>query len=389
VNASEICGPHPSQLRSRPAAVDIAQAAEMLAGARFPLLFAGAGVAQEDALEQVVKLADLLAAPVCCENRLNLDYNPYPTEERHFVGPFQPWADFLQRADVIFAFGCRLFVEFVPPEKPWIPPEKKLIHLHPDAAEIGDLYRPEVGLCGSVRDGIEDLLTELPGWLNGREEALVDRDDEVRLLHEAFINRRTDYFQSLQTSGYLRVGAIARELAGVVDSSTTVILDSATTNDVLVEYVPRHHAKSYHTCATGGSLGWGMGAAIGVKMGTPERKVICVVGDGSFMFGAPALLTAMKYNVPVTFLLVNNSSYAAVKAGLLRYKGEAAKKGIFPGSDIGGVRYATIAEGFGIPAFQVTSEADLHRISEAIAQDDGPVLIEVVTDPDEVGRIER
>jgi len=122
-----------------------------------------------------------------------------------------------------------------------------------------------------------------------------------------------------------------------------------------------------------------------VKIGDPKREVICVIGDGAFMFGAPALHTAEKCHVPVCFIIINNSSYAAVKAGLLRYKGQAAQKGVFPGTDIGGPDYATIAKGFGVPGFKVISKRDLVRLPKVIGKERGPVLVEVVTDPADEG----
>ena len=97
-------------LSSRPLAREVERAAELLASANFPLILAGSQVAQEGAIEQVVRLATELGAPVCCENRVHMAGNAYPTEEPHFVGPFQPGADFVQRADVILALGCKLFV---------------------------------------------------------------------------------------------------------------------------------------------------------------------------------------------------------------------------------------------------------------------------------------
>lgn len=389
VDASGIAGPLQSELSSRPSAGDISRAADILTGARFPLLLAGSGVAQEGAMEHVIKLAHSLSAAVCCENRLHLDFNAYPTEEAHFVGPFQPTADFVHRADVILAMGCKLFVEFIPPPKPWIPPETKLIHLHPDATQIGNLYRPQVGLCGSVKAGLEDLLSELPSRLEEREQVLSQREREVLKLHEAFIGRRDDYFEAIKNIQPLKVGSLARELTGVVDPSSTLVLDATTSNDTIIEYVPRQDTKSLYASASAGSLGWGMGAALGVRMGSPDRRVICVVGDGVFMFGAPALHTAAKHHLPIVFIVINNSMYAAVKAGLLRYGGQAAEKGIFPGADIGGPDYAAIAEGFGVSAFKVTSNEDLPRLSEVIKEADGPVLVEVVTDPEDAGRIAR
>jgi benzoylformate decarboxylase len=389
VDTSEIAEPSRGQLYSRPSDHDIGRASEILANARFPLIIAGASIAQEEAMEQVIKLAGMLSAPVCCENRLHMDYNTYPTEEVHFVGPFQPGADYVEYSDVILAIGCKLFVEFVSPDRPWIPPETKLIHLHPEASDIGNLYHAGVGLCGSVKAGIEDLLSALPPRLERAEQILLNRGQEVRAMHEEFISRRNDAFDAVQNSCPLKVASLARELAGLVDPHFTLVVDAATSNDVIVEYVPRYNTKSYFALATGGNLGWGMGAALGVKMGAPERKVFCIVGDGVFMFGMPALHVAAKNKVPVIFIVINNSSYAAVKSGLLRLKGRAAEKGIFPGTDIGGPDYATIAKGFGISAFKVVSEKDLRFLSTAAEKDDEPVLIEIVTDPLDVGRLAR
>ena len=389
VDISKNAGPFEDRLSSRPSSVDIERASEILADARFPLILAGSGVAQEEAMEQVVELAGILSAPVCCENRLHMDYNPYPTEEPHFVGPFQPGADYVEHSDVFLAIGCKLFVEFIPPAVPWISPETKLIHMNPDPSDIGNLYRPEVGLCGSVKSGIEDLLESLALKLGNKEQILQNRNREVQHLHNDFISRRNEAFEAIQSSSTLKVASLAKELADMVDSQWTIVVDAATSNDVLVEYVPRFNTKSYYAVGTGGNLGWGMGAALGIKLASPERKVVCVVGDGVFMFGMPALHMAAKNRVPVTFIVINNSSYAAVKSGLLRFEGRAAKQGIFPGSDISGPDYKTIAKGFGLPAFKVTSNADWHYLSQAVEQDEEPVLIEMVTDPSDVGRLPR
>jgi benzoylformate decarboxylase len=364
----------------------MSRTADLLAEGRFPLIISGAGVAQEDAIEQMVKLAESLAAAVCCEHRLNLDYNPYPTEEDHFVGPFHPEAEYVKDADVILAIGCKLFVEFQPSKKSWISPGAKLIHLNSDASEIGNLYRVEVGLCSSVGEGMDELLMALSPRLIGRKGMLSKREQRVRSFHEAFLHRREDYFGATKDCEPLKVGRLAQKLAGIVSQNTTLVSDAVTSNDALVEYVPRHNTKSYYASAIGAGLGWGMGASLGVKIGDPKRQVICVVGDGAFMFGAPALHTAEKCHVPVDFIAINNSSYAAVKAGLLRYKGQAVREGVFPGTDIGGPDYVTIAKGFGVSAFKATSLRDLSRLPKVIGKEGGPVLVEAVTDPADAGR---
>jgi benzoylformate decarboxylase len=95
---------------------------------------------------------------------------------------------------------------------------------------------------------------------------------------------------------------------------------------------------------------------------------------------------AAKYQLPVIFIIINNASYAAIKASLIRYRGKAVEKDIFFGSDIGGPEYATIAKGFGVSAFKVASKLDLPRLTEAIEDGDEPLLIDFVIDPMDLGR---
>ncbi len=385
----KIEGPPRANLYSRPSRRNIDESAEILSNAEFPLIISGANVAQENALDSVVRLANILASPVCSEHRLNFDYNSYPTEEEHFVGPFHPDAEFVEKSDVILAIGCRLFIEFEPPQKPWIKAEKKLIHLNSDPKEIGHIYPVEVGLLGAVKEGVEELVSIIGQRLKIKDEVIINRKKKINQFHEAFIKRRNEYFNSLKDEIPLKVGILARELAKIINHDTTLIADAVTSNEPLVQYLPRYNSKSFYASSSGASLGWGMGAAIGVKLGDPKRNVICVTGDGSFIFGLPALHTARKYNIPVGFIIINNSSYAAVKAGLLRYKREASQRGIFPGTDIGGPDYTAIAKGFGVASFKVESEKDLSLISKANGEYEGPVLVEMITDPEDVGRVER
>jgi len=385
----KIEGPPKSNLYSCPSLKEIEQAAEILKKARFPLIISGAGVTQEDVLDCVVKLANKLASAVCSEHRLNFDYSSYPTEEDHFVGSFHPEAEFLQEADVVLALGCKLFIEFEPPQKPWIDPTKKIIHLNCDPKEIGHIYPVEVGLIGSVKEGVEQLLNRLDQKLKGKEDILRKREIKILEFHKAYLKRRKEYIDSFKEIEPLKVGMIVKELANLINQNTTLIADAVTSNEPIVQYLPRYNSKSFFASSSGASLGWGMGAAIGIKLGCPEREVLCVTGDGSFIFGMPALHTAMKYHVPVGFIIINNSSYAAVKAGLLRYKGKAYQKGFFPGTDISGADYTTIAKGFGVTSFKVESQKEISIISKAMGKEKEPIFVEVLTDPTDPGRIER
>ena len=115
-----------------------------------------------------------------------------------------------------------------------LPPESRLIHLYSDASEIGNIYRPEVGLCGSVKTGVEDILPPLRQHPDSDKQKIADRKQVVDKLHEAFIRRREVAFEGVSNQHPLTVTSLASELATVVDSDTTVVLDAPTSNEIII-----------------------------------------------------------------------------------------------------------------------------------------------------------
>jgi benzoylformate decarboxylase len=120
-------------------------------------------------------------------------------------------------------------------------------------------------------------------------------------------------------------------------------------------------------------------------MGLPDRHVAAVLGDGVFQFGLPALWTAARYSIPVTFVVINNQRYAAVGAALRRFNGRAVATGQYPGTDLAGPHIAEVSAAFGVPAERVSDLADLRDRLRSLKGIDGPALIEVMTDPDDFG----
>jgi len=175
------------------------------------------------------------------------------------------------------------------------------------------------------------------------------------------------------------VDVITESLRGVA-----LVGDATTAGGILQQRAHQHGGDDYFV-STSGSLGWGMGAALGIQMGMPDRRVAAVLGDGVFQFGAPALWSAARSGLPVTYVVMNNERYAAVGAALRRFDGVALERGDFPGIDISGPNIADISTGFGVPGKRVDTLADLRESLEAARTVDHPTLIEVMTDPAHFG----
>jgi benzoylformate decarboxylase len=128
-----------------------------------------------------------------------------------------------------------------------------------------------------------------------------------------------------------------------------------------------------------------MGAALGFKLARPEREVVAVLGDGAFQFSPQALWVAARYRIPVTYVVINNQSYAAVAAALRRYGGTAAERGVYPGKDLSGIDATVIARGYGVFAQRLYHADELSGAMDKARAHPGPALIEIMTDPDYLG----
>jgi thiamine pyrophosphate-dependent acetolactate synthase large subunit-like protein len=126
-----------------------------------------------------------------------------------------------------------------------------------------------------------------------------------------------------------------------------------------------------------------MASALGFALAYPARRIVSIVGDGVFQFGIQTLWSAAHLGLPITFVVIDNASYAAVRAAVKRYRGTS--DGPFPASDIGGIDIAAAARGFGAKAWRVDRLQDLVSALDAAGAHAGPSVIDVHTDPHDTG----
>jgi benzoylformate decarboxylase len=131
-----------------------------------------------------------------------------------------------------------------------------------------------------------------------------------------------------------------------------------------------------------GTLGWAMGAALGVQLAHPRRRVVATIGDGSVMYAPQALWTAAHYTLPVTYVVANNASYAILKSGMLSFGLPGAKRGVFPGMDLVSpeIDYVALARSMGVLAERVDKPAALREVLLRALDHPGPALVDVAID---------
>jgi len=348
------------------------EAAELLSRAVRPVLVAGAEVARHGGVAELIELGERLGAPVVNEDRRSYERPGFPSSHPNYAGLYDVRRPFVRESDLIVFVGCHCFTEFDVPDQPDIPDTAAVVHIHTDGAEIGAIYGVDVDLVGDEQLTLSQLLARL-----GEGEAARDggRAAAARAEHLADTGPLPPVREDVEN-----VGAVASALAEVVTDRTTVVGEATTTNGFLLRRLPQHPPHQYYTSASG-SLGWGLGAAIGLKLALPEREVMVVAGDGAFQFGPQALWVAAHYQIPVIFIVVNNESYAAVTAALRRHGGRAVERGEFPGTDLSGIDACSIARGYGVFAQRLHRASQLSEAMEKARAHAGPSLIEIMTDP--------
>lgn len=368
--------------RSCASDADLDRAAELLRGARRPLVVAGAQLDGDDEVAAVVALVERLGAPVVVEDRRNLRALPVATDHPSYAGMLDRDGPLVADADVVVLAGVRAFTEFEPSTRPALGAGRALVQLQSSREEVVRHGPTAVALVGTpelsaraLRDRLSP--TPQPEVTAFRERA---RDDL-----EAATARLRD--RERPVGSHLSVDTAFGHLVGSLPEDAIVVADAVTSEPALLQRLTVRRPDGYHASGGSGSLGWGMGAALGVAFANPGRRVVNVVGDGVFQFGLPALWTAVKHRLPVTVVVVNNRAYAAVRSALYRRGGRSARTDEFPVTDLSGPDLAAIGAGFGCATWQVDAAGELDEVFAAALAVDGPALVELRTDPDDLGPV--
>ncbi len=345
--------PLPLPPRAHPAAVR--ELVRRLLESRRPVVVAGSLLADGGG-DLAVRLAHELTAAVLWESRRTLVRVPYPTEDPCFVGSYDAQHPAVAEADLLLVLGAVLFVEFSPPPAPEIPPHVQLVHVHSDAAELGRLYPPELAVHADPALVVQDLLEALAAYRERLERARGERAAWVAGLRARWEAdrefRATREARSAELSAY-QVGVA---LGKVVPPHTLVVEEAVRSSSAFLEGYPVRPGGLLRT--SGGSLGWGVPAALGAQVAVADRPVVAVVGDGCLHFTPQALWTGVRQRLPVLVVVLNNRKYLAVEAGVRRLLGGGLPDGT-PGIELAGIDHVQVAVGYGAGGFRVEGRDQL------------------------------
>ncbi|MBB5411940.1 benzoylformate decarboxylase [Paraburkholderia sp. HC6.4b] len=329
-----------------------------------PAFVVGGAVDRADAAAEVVRLAERHSARVYVAPMTGRC--SFPETHRLFAG-FLPAlreriVELLGAHDAIFVIGAPAFTYHVEGNGPHVPPGSRLCQLIDDPGIAA--WTPQgIAAVGNVRLGVQDLLAraapkarELPAPLAVAPRAPPPARGE-----------RMSVAFALQT------------LAEVRDPDGIVVEEAPSSRPIMQTYLPIARAGTFLTMDSGG-LGYGMPAALGVALARPGERVIALIGDGSSMYSIQAIWSAVQMQLPITFVILNNTRYAALQdfAPVFGFApGETVQ-----GTDLPGLDFVTIAAGMGCPGARVSEAAELADVlRRALTEGDvksGPTLVEAI-----------
>jgi benzoylformate decarboxylase len=357
-------------------------AARLLAEAKRPLIIAGSGIAKASATEDLVKLAEMVAAPVVMEPRYSFlsfpTTHPYSFQipERQVSFHLPVWGD----PDLILAVACRLIREYRFLSEVPIKEQTRCVHIEEDPWEIGKVFPVDLGIVADAKSALRYLVETLP-TLSERSNGS-RRAERIECLRKAKQAAKAELEKRVQ-NGWdttpINAARLARTMDKLVERDALIVNESPTSKDIIMSNFQFAPGRSYFSNSSGGYLGWGLGAAIGATLASRGRRVIACLGDGSSMFGVQGLWTLAKYHVPLLVVVFNNRAYMAVK-NQFRGSEERIRLAAELGAELVGpeINFARLAESFGIFGERVEKPEQIEPALKRALEQSGPAVVDVV-----------
>ena len=349
-------------MRIRPDKPDIEKAARLLIEAKNPLLSIGDEITQCRGEKELLELAELLGLPVSGQaSSLGFWSKPFPTRHPLYIGTYLRTMRFPGTIDVHLNLGWKHGEQYMP--------GATQISIRRDPASLARTAPVDLGIVADIKLATADLIDAVNSLATRSRLKQIAEERAARV--REYSAQRTKLIQRIAQDhadgSAIRMERLGVELERALEKDTIYVcdVDSGKNMDPFMSFGGSD--KQY--VGTGPNvLGWGMAAGVGARLAAPDRPVVSVVGDGSFLFSGPQPLWSLaRYQVPNTVIVLNNKSYNNERNRIWMRGGQQFKSGRDMTCYLGNpdVDYAKTAQAFGVDGESVKKAAD---ISPALAR---------------------
>ena len=347
-------------------AQELDQAIKMIEASEKPFIFVGGGAIASDAASELKEFAEKIDAPVTDSLMGKGAYDNTRPRYTGMLGMHGTKASNfgVSQCDLLIVVGAR-FSDRVTGDTNRFAKDAKIIHIDVDAAEINKNVVVDLGIVGDAKNVLKELNEKLtrqnhPQWLKEirdlKERYPLSYDDEG--LTGPFVIEQIDY---------------------LTNSEAIICTDVGQHQMWAAQYFNYRRPRQFISSGGAGTMGFGLGAAMGAKLANPHQTVFNIAGDGCFRMNLNELATLSRYNIPVIQVVMNNQVLGMVRQWQTLFYGQRYSNTILEDK----VDFCKVAEGLGCKAIKVTTKEEVASAIKIAMEHDGPVVIECMIGKDD------
>jgi acetolactate synthase-1/2/3 large subunit len=350
--------------------------------AKKPVIYAGGGAINSNASKELYKLNELLNFPVT--NTL-MGLGIYPASNERFMGMLGMHGTYqsnmaMHNADLIIAIGAR-FDDRITNTPDLFAPNAKIIHFDVDQSSVSKIIEANVAVFGQVKNSLREMNKQLEKKINlidkNKIKPWLDQIDEWTSLH----GLNHELYKDTSNNNMIMPQSVVQHVYQITNGSAYITSDVGQHQMFAAQYY--HFDKPRYWINSGGlgTMGFGLPAAMGVKLAYPDEEVVCITGEGSIQMCIQELSTCTQYNLPIKIININNEALGMVKQWQdMSYGGrhsESTYQSSLP-------NFIELVESYGHVGFKIEKNSDLKEtLDEAFSIKDKLVFVDVYVDPSE------
>ena len=360
----------------------IERAVEAILQAKQPVIYAGGGAINSNASSELIKINDILDFPVT--NTL-MGLGVYPATHKRFLGMLGMHGTYqanmaMHNADLIIAIGAR-FDDRITNTPKLFAPNAKIIHFDVDQSSVSKIIEANIAVFGQVKDSLQEILIELETRRNEIDEKkLDDWKQQIKLWkekhgldHKMYLSESNDHPIMPQS--------VVQHVYNITNGDAFITSDVGQHQMFAAQYYHFDEPRKWINSGGLGTMGFGLPAALGVKLAFRDSEVVCITGEGSIQMCIQELSTCTQYNLPIKIININNEALGMVKQWQdMNYSGrhsESTYQSSLP-------NFVELVESYGHVGIKIEKNSDLKKgLEEAFAIKDKLVFVDVYVDPDE------
>ena len=360
----------------------IERAVEAILQAKQPVIYAGGGAINSNASSELIKINDILDFPVT--NTL-MGLGVYPATHKRFLGMLGMHGTYqanmaMHNADLIIAIGAR-FDDRITNTPKLFAPNAKIIHFDVDQSSVSKIIEANIAVFGQVKDSLQEILIELETRRNEIDEnKLDDWKQQIKLWKE---KHGLDHKMYLSESNEhpIMPQSVVQHVYNITNGDAFITSDVGQHQMFAAQYYHFDEPRKWINSGGLGTMGFGLPAALGVKLAFRDSEVVCITGEGSIQMCIQELSTCTQYNLPIKIININNEALGMVKQWQdMNYSGrhsESTYQSSLP-------NFVELVESYGHVGIKIEKNSDLKKgLEEAFAIKDKLVFVDVYVDPDE------